>query len=580
MTNADLARSLRQLGQLLEVKGENPFKIRAYYNVAQTLDGFPQDVAALAREDRLSELPGVGEGIARKLKELVETGQIAALEELKKEYPAGLLDILSLQDVGPKTARLLFEKLHVTTVEELEKACREGKVRSLPRMGEKTELKILAAIEASRKRRDRWPLGVALPLARALVETLQAKLQLEKIALAGSVRRMKETVKDIDILVVSTRPKEVMDLFVSLPGVRQVLGKGDTKSSALFGEDRLQVDLRVVSRESFGAALQYFTGSKEHNVKLRSLAQKKGLTVNEYGVVREKDDKRIAGAEEEDVYAAIGLPWIPPELREDRGEIEAAMEGKLPAFLSLDDLRGDLHIHTDWTDGHDTLEDMVAKAEGLGYEYVCVSDHSKAQAFLRGLDATRLGEQAKAIAAVQKKHPKIRILRAIECDILPDGTMDLPEETLEKLDIVIGAVHSRFKDDQETMTRRIERALANPHVDVLAHPTGRLLGVRDAYAVDLERVLQAAKAHGKAIELNAHPSRLDLDDVHCRRAKQLGVPISINTDSHSTAHLENMPYGVATARRGWLTKDDVLNCRPLEELLALTRRANKASLLG
>ncbi len=572
MTNHDLARALRQLGQLLEVKGDNPFKVRAHYNVAQTLEGFPQDVAVLVREDKLSEVPGVGEGIAKKLKELVETGKCSALEELKKEYPAGLLDILSLNDVGPKTAKLLYEKLHVTTVAELETACREGKVRGLPKMGEKTEKNILASIEGSKKRRERWPLGVALPLARALVAQLEEKLKPEKIAFAGSVRRMKETVKDIDILVVSRKPKEVMDFFASLPDIRQILGKGETKSSALFGEEQLQVDLRVVPRESFGAALQYFTGSKEHNVKLRGLAQKKGLTINEYGVVREKDDKRIAGEEEEDVYKAVGLPWIPPEIREDRGEIEAAQEGTLPDLVTIADLRGDLHMHTDWTDGHDTLEAMVAKAESLGYEYVSVSDHSKAQAFLRGLDGARLAEQARAIAVLQKKHPKIRILRAVECDILPDGEMDLPDETLEKLDIVVGAVHSRFKDDQETITKRIERALANPHVDILAHPTGRLLGERDPYAVDLERVLQAAKAHGKAIELNAYPSRLDLDDVHCRRAKQLGVPISIDTDSHSTSHLENMPYGVSTARRGWLTKDDVLNCRPLAELLAFTRR--------
>ncbi len=579
MTNHDLSRALRQLGQLLEIKGDNPFKIRAHYNAAQTIEGLPEDVASLARADKLDTVPGVGEGIARKLKELVDTGSCSALEELKKEYPAGLLEMMSLSEVGPKTVKLLYEKLQIASVSDLEKACREGRIRSLPRMGEKTELNILAAIEGSKKRRERWPLGVGLPLARALVAEIEARVKPERISYAGSVRRMKETVKDIDILVSSKRPKEVMEAFLALPDLRQVLAKGDTKSSALFGEDQLQVDLRVVPIESYGAALQYFTGSKEHNVKLRALAQKKGLTINEYGVVREKDGKRIAGATEEEVYAAVGLPFIPPELREDRGELEAAQEGTLPELVTLDDLRGDLHMHTDWTDGTEPLEVMVAKAASLGYEYVCVSDHSKAQAFLRGLDEARLDEQAKAIAAVQKKHPKIRILRAIECDIKPDGTMDLDDEALSKLDIVVGAIHSRFKDDRETITKRVERALSNPHVDILAHPTGRLLGDwqgqlagRDAYEIDLERVIQAAKAHGKAIELNAYPARLDLDDVHCRRAKALGVPVSIDCDSHSTAHLENMPYGVATARRGWLTKKDVLNCRPLSELLAWTRR--------
>ncbi|HLC05472.1 MAG TPA: DNA polymerase/3'-5' exonuclease PolX, partial [Anaerolineales bacterium] len=546
MRNLEIAKLFNEIADLLEIKDENIFKIRAYRRAAINLESLTEEIEAVAARRGLTEIAGIGKDLAAKIAQALETGRIEHLEELRREIPRGVVELMTIPGVGPKTAKLLFDRLQVDSVEKLEALAQKGKLLGLPGIKQKTVENIVKGIQVVKKGRERMLLGQALPLAREIVWILEKLPQVREISMAGSLRRMRETVRDFDLLITSTKPAKVMGTFTSLPQVAEVLVHGETKATIRHREG-IQVDLRVVEPECFGAALQYFTGSKEHNIRVRELASRKGLKVSEYGVFNEATGKRIAGATEEEVYRAIGLPYIPPELREDAGEIEAALEGRLPNLLTLDDLRGDLHAHTNWSDGHHDLEALVEAAHRRGYEYVIVSDHSRSSTIAGGLSEEKLLDQIGKIRALNKKYRNFRILAGSECDILADGRMDFPDRVLAQLDIVLCAVHSRFKQGRAEMTARIVKALSNPYVHILAHPTGRLIGERDPYDVDLEAVFAAAKQHGKAVEINAQPSRLDLNDHHARRAKELGVMLSIDTDTHFLDQLENMTLGVATA---------------------------------
>jgi len=574
--NLEIAKLFNEIADLLEIKDENIFRIRAYRRAAMNLESLTEEIEAVAARGGLTEIAGIGKDLAAKIEQALETGRIEYLEELRREIPRGVVELMAIPGVGPKTAKLLFDRLQVDSVEKLEALAQKGKLLGLPGIKQKTVENIVKGIQVVKKGRERMLLGQALPLAREIVWILEKLPQVREISMAGSLRRMRETVRDFDLLITSTKPAKVMGTFTSLPQVAEVLVHGETKATIRHREG-IQVDLRVVEPECFGAALQYFTGSKEHNIRVRELASRKGLKVSEYGVFNEATGKRIAGATEEEVYRAIGLPYIPPELREDAGEIEAALEGRLPNLLTLDDLRGDLHAHTNWSDGHHDLEALVEAAHRRGYEYVIVSDHSRSSTIAGGLSEEKLLDQIGKIRALNKKYRNFRILAGSECDILADGRMDFPDRVLAQLDIVLCAVHSRFKQGRAEMTARIVKALSNPYVHILAHPTGRLIGERDPYDVDLEAVFAAAKQHGKAVEINAQPSRLDLNDHHARRAKELGVMLSIDTDTHFLDQLENMTLGVATARRAWISKADVVNAMPLEKLLAWAHKARRQS---
>jgi DNA polymerase (family X) len=557
MKNLQIAEIFSEIADLLELQGDNPFRIRAYRRAARTVEGAPKDLSTLSPEE-LRALPGIGEDLAGKIRQYADTGRVELHERLRREVPEGLLQILRIPGIGPKTARRLHDAANVRDVEELEALARSHKLLALPGIREKTEENILKGIDALRKGRDRLPLGRVLPIAREIVEFLRGAAPVGEIAVAGSLRRMKDTIRDIDVLAAGGDPAEVVRCFAEMPFAREVLEQGTTKASAVTGEG-IQVDLRVVEADSFGAALCYFTGSKGHNIRLREMAAGRGLKINEYGVFRERDGRKIGGRQEEDVYAALGLPFIPPELREDMGEIEAALEGKLPSLVTLGDIRGDLHAHTNWSDGSHELEDLVLAAKGRKYRYLAITDHSKGLGVAHGLDAGRLRAQLDRIDAVNRELKGFRILKGIEVDVRGDGGLDLPDDLLKQLDIVVASIHSGFRQPREQITRRLVSAVRNPCVSVIAHPTGRLIGARDAYDVDLEEVLREAGRHGKAMEINGHPQRLDLSDVHVKRAKEHGVPLVVSTDAHAAGDFGYMEYGVAVARRGWLSRADVLN---------------------
>ncbi len=570
MKNFEIARLFNLMADVLELREENVFRIRAYRRAAQNLESLREDVETLAREGRLDAIPGVGEDLAGKIAEYVKTGHVRDIERATRKIPAGVVALVNVPGIGPKMATRLYRK-GITDVDRLEKAARAGRLRGLPGIQARTEQSILRGIALVRGGQARMPLGRALPIGRALVEALRRARGVKEIALAGSIRRGRETVGDIDLLVTSDRPRAVMDAFVALPEVAEVLEHGPTKGSIRHREG-IQVDLRVVEPECFGAALLYFTGSKQHNIRIREMALRKGLTLSEYGLVRASSGRRVAGATEEEVYAAIGLPWIPPELREDAGEVEAAVARKLPALVTLDDIRGDLHCHTKASDGHATIEALVAAARARGYEYVVVSDHSRSARVAGGLSLDELRAHVAKVRAVARRSKGIRVLAGTECDILPDGSMDYPDAVLAGLDLVIAAVHAGFKQPRAAMTRRLCRALANPHVDLLAHPTGRLLGEREPYAFDLEKVLDTARRHDKALEINAYPTRLDLNDVQARRAHERGVALAIDTDAHVLDNLASMELGVLTARRAWVGKAGVVNAWPAKTLRAWAER--------
>ena len=572
--NFELARLFYEMATLLEVRNESVFRVRAYQRAAQMLESLTEDLAAVAARGELTRLPGIGKDLAARIEEFLAHGRITQLETMRSDLPPRFLTLLEIRGLGPRTAKLLWDRLGVDTVDRLEELCRTKQILELPGIREKTRENILASIATWRAGRTRSLLPKARAVAEHVAEALRAHGGVDRLEIAGSLRRMRETIKDVDILVTSTDPARVIAALASLPSVVEVLARGETKATVRH-QDGLHVDLRVVEPQAFGAALQYFTGSKDHNVRVRELAKRRGLTISEYGVFNEATGARVAGATEEEVYAAVGLPFIPPELRENTGEIEAARNGGLPELITIDAIRGDLHAHTDWSDGHLSLDRLVAAAEARGYEYIAISDHSRSDTIAGGLGIDELRAQIQQIRQLQTRH-RIRILTASECAILADGTMDFPDEVLDDLDIVLAAVHSRFKQTREEMTARIVRALSHPKVHVLVHPTGRLLGSRDPYDVDMEAVFAAARRHGKALEINASPERLDLADIHARRAAELGIPIAINTDTHYLTNLDNLALGVAVARRAWIGPSQVLNARPHSELMGFTQRARSA----
>ncbi len=569
MKNQQIAEIFNEIAELLELRNENVFRIRAYRRAAQTVAGLARDVASLSTQE-LEQVPGIGKDLAAKIREYAETGKVAKLEELKTAIPAGVLDLLRIPGLGPKKAMQLFDSLRIAGVDELEAAIRAGRLTALPGFRKKTEENILQGIAVVKRGIERRPLGRVLPLAEEIVARLRDSAPIDRIEIAGSVRRRRDTVKDIDILVASKDPDAVMETFVKLPSAARVLARGDTKSSLVTGEG-VQVDLRVVEADSFGAALQYFTGSKQHNIKLRELAVRAKLKINEYGVFREPGEKRIAGKQEEDVYAALKLDFVPPELREDRGEIEAARAKRLPKLVTLADIKGDLHVHTKASDGSHDLAVLVQEARKRGYRYLAITDHSKGLGVAHGLDEKRLSAQVASIRAANEKLRGFHVLAGTEVDIRTDGRLDLSDEMLAKLDIVVASIHAGFRQSQEEITRRMLAAVRHPAVSVIAHPTGRLIGERDAYAVDLDAVLREAAKYGTAMEINAYPLRLDLDDVACRMAKDYGVPLVINTDTHVTSQFDFMAYGVSVARRGWVERKDVLNALGYEDLMRRLR---------
>lgn len=573
--NADIAAVFEEIADLLEIDNANPFRVRAYRNAARQVQGMGVPVADMVSKDEdLTELPGIGEDLAAKIKEIVETGKCGALEKLRKKMPPTVTELLKIPGLGPKRVRTLYEELDVQTLEQLARAARDGRIRVLPGFGVKTEQTIREAIEARVAGPGRFKLAIAAQYGEALKAYLERLRGVQQVAIAGSYRRFKETVGDLDLVVASTQPAAVMDRFVGYEEVKDVLSKGDTRSTVIL-KSGLQVDVRVVEPASFGAALQYFTGSKAHNIEVRRLGQSRGLKINEYGVFR--GQRRVAGDTEESVYEAVSLPWIAPELRENRGEIEAAHAGKLPRLVERPDLKGDLHAHTKATDGHHTLAEMADAAKARGLQYLAVTEHSRRLTVAKGFDPHRLRRQIEEIDRLNDTLDGIRLLKGIEVDILEDGKLDLPDDVLAELDLVVGAVHSKFDLSRTRQTTRILRAMDHPHFNILAHPTGRLLDTRAPYDVDMLKIIRHARSRGCFLELNAHPERLDLLDVYCQMAKDEGVLVAISSDAHRVQDFDNLLYGVGQARRGWLEAKDVLNTRPLEELRPLLRRDSGSS---
>ena len=568
--NADVAAVFEEIADLLEIEGSNPFRIRAYRNAARTLRDLPHEVGAMLDEgEDLTELPGIGEDLAAKIKDVVETGTTAALEEHRKKVPKTLTELLRIPGIGPKRVKALYHDLGIRTLDQLQKAAQDGRVRLIQGFGEKTERYILDQLKAKIGEEKRFQLAVVTQYAEPLITYLRESPGVKQVVAAGSYRRAKETIGDLDLLVTAAPGSPVMDRFTSYPEVQEVLAHGATKSIVSLAS-KLQVDVRVVPENSYGAALQYFTGSKAHNVALRQLAQQRGLKLNEYGLFR--GDQSVAGITEESVYAAVGLPWIPPELRENRGEIDAARAGRLPALVEVADLKGDLHAHTKATDGRNSMREMAEAARAYGLEYLAITDHSRRLTMAKGLDPKRLFEQLEEIDRLNATLNGITLLKGIEVDILEDGSLDLPDEDLCRLDLVVGAVHSHFRLSRQKQTERILRAMDHPYFTILAHPSGRLIDERTPYDVDMARVIRHARERGCFLEVNAHPVRLDLTDTDCRMAKAEGVMLSINSDAHSVLDLGNLRYGIGQARRGWLEKKDVLNTRPLHSLRPLLRR--------
>lgn len=565
--NADIAAVFSEIADLLEIQQANPFRIRAYRNAARIVGELGRDVRAmLARGEDLTELPGIGPDLSAKMQEIVATGKCRALEKLHAQLPPAITELLHVPGLGPKRVRALWHDLDVQTLEQLARAARDGRIRDLPGFGAKTEANILQAVEAHLSKARRIKLATAAQYAESLVAWLAGARGVERVEVAGSFRRMRETVGDLDILVIAGGDSDVMARFVAYDEVAEVLSQGGTRASVVL-KSGLQVDLRVVAAAACGAALCYFTGSKAHNIALRRLAQARGLKLNEYGVFRGRE--RIAGDTEASVYAALGLPWIAPELREDRGEIAAAAAGRLPRLVELADLRGDLHAHTKATDGHHGLREMAQAARAMGLTYLAITEHSRRLAMAHGLDARRLAEQCDEIDRLNQSLQGIVLLKGIEVDILEDGDLDLPDSALARLDLVVGAVHSRFDLPRARQTERILRAMDHPWFNILAHPTGRLIDGRPPYDVDMPRIVRHARRRGCFLELNAHPERLDLLDTHCLLARDEGVLVAINSDAHSVEDFANLRFGVGQARRGWLAAGDVLNTRPLPELRGL-----------
>jgi DNA polymerase (family X) len=568
--NAEVANILKEIGLLLQVEGKDKFKFLAYLRGVRSITSLGEDITSIAERGELTKIQGIGKGLAEAITSYLETGEVELLTKLRTRVPVKVMELEAIPGVGPKTIKLVYEKLGITDLEGLERAALEGKLSGLPGLGQKTEEQILSGIGIVKSGLDRTILAEALSIAAGIEDELRKISGIHQLVIAGSARRRRETIGDIDILVDASDSKLVMDTFVGHSDVSTITAHGDTKSSVRL-TGGLQIDLRILPTDSFGAGLQYFTGSVDHNVRLRAIAKKKGLTLNEYGLF--KDEKKIAGEDEEGIYNALGLAMIEPELREDKGEIEAAQTGELPALITVDDIRGDLHSHTDQSDGRNTIEEMLDAAETKGYAYYCVSDHTQSLTIANGLDEERLLKRIEEIDELNASgHWKMKILKGAEVDILEKGTLDIEDDVLSQLDVVTVSVHSRMKEDRKTMTERVCHAIENKHVHILGHPTGRLILKRPEFEIDLETVFETAAKHSVVMELNAHPKRLDLNAGNLRAAKRAGLKVAINTDAHTMSELDNMRFGIYEARRGWVTTEDVVNTFPLKKMLGLLKK--------
>ncbi len=574
MENREIARLLHETADLMEVAGEDGFRIRSYRNAAAVIAGYPERITDIVcnPERKVTDIPGIGKGLAAVLAEICERGSFDRRDEMLARYPASALELLKIQGLGPKSIALLYEHHGVRTVDDLERICHEQKLRTLPRMGAKLEEKVLRSIEAYRKSAGRFLLSYGRRTADELIEEFRALPGIETVEAAGSLRRGRETIGDLDILVTGPGAAAALERIVAHPKTQELLGQGGNKASVTYGLERLQVDVRALPHESFGAAMQYFTGSKEHNVVLRTNAIKQGLTLNEYGLFTLESNERVAGETENEIYQRLGYAWVPPELRENSGELEAAQSGTLPKLVELSDLRGDVHMHTTATDGRATLREMAEAAAALGYEYIAITDHSKALAMSNGLDEERVVAFAREVRELNRDGLPLRIFSGLECDILRDGAMDISEDALAELDLVIGSVHSYFNIEAAEMTDRLLRALESPSIRIVGHATGRILLQRESYAFDFERIAAKAADRGVFFEINASLERLDLPSQLVRAAKRKGCKFTISTDAHRPAHLHNMRYGVITARRGWLEASDVMNTRSAAEFEAVIRK--------
>jgi DNA polymerase (family 10) len=568
--NARVAGVLYEIGEILTIKGDR-FRSRAFNVAAQRVTALTENIEEIRGRGGLQEIPGVGKSIAGIIEEVLDTGGSRQLEELRESLPKGVQELMELEGVGPKTAMRLQRELGIVSIDDLEAAAKAQRLRGLRGFGEKSEENLLRAIEEHRMMQGRFLLGAVLPVIEDVISYMSVSDAVLEAEVAGSARRRRETVGDIDLLVASDEPEGVVKRFVSMPPVIRVLSEGVTKSTVVL-ERNLQVDLRVIPPGGYGAALQYFTGSKEHNVKLRTIAVKMGYKLNEYGLFDRETDERVAGEVEEGIYRALGMAWMEPELRENRGEIEAAMEGRLPDLVENGDIKGDLHVHSEWSDGAATIEEVARAAMDRGLEYVAICDHSKSLGIARGLDEGRLREQMAEIDGLNEGLEGFTVLKGFECDIMADGSLDLPDSVLKDLDFLVASVHSGFRSDERAMTERVIRAIHNEHVSAIGHPTGRLIQRRQPYAIDLGEVFEAAASQGVMMEINAFPDRLDLDDVNCRAAKERGVVMSIGTDAHALSQLGFLHMGVSVARRGWLEAEDVLNTLPVEDLLRAVDR--------
>ncbi len=574
MENREIARLLSETADLMEIAGEDGFRIRSYRNAASVIEGYPELVSAILKdpERKVTDIPGIGKGIASVLAEIEQRGSFERRDEMLERYPPTALEFLKIQGLGPKSIKTIWETYRVSTIDELERICQEHKLQELPRMGAKLEEKVLKGIASYRQRAGRFLLSFAHDVADDIIAQLKDIPGVEEIIPAGSLRRGKETVGDLDLLVTGTGAEAALDAFTKLPKVHEVLGKGANKASVKYGWEGLQVDMRALPREHFGAALQYFTGSKEHNVALRGRAQKIGLTLNEYALAKVDTKEPVASRTEEEIYKALGLLWVPPELRENQGEIEAAEAGRLPQLVDLKDIRGDLHMHTRESDGRATLEEMAEAGAALGYEYIAITDHSKALAMANGLDEKRAIRFAHQVREMDQSGLGVRVFSGLECDIKRDGTMDLDDDALGELDFVVGSVHSYMNLEAAEMTDRLLRALECPHLKVIGHPTGRTLLHREPFPFDFEAVSAEAARRKVMFEINASPERLDLTSALIRAAKAKGCRFVISTDAHHPKHLVNMRYGVTMARRGWLERSDILNTMPLEKFAQAIRK--------
>ena len=569
ISNMEIASLFDQLADLLEIKGENAFKIRAYRNAARTIENLGTDLRKMLEEgEDISQIPTIGEHIARKIAEIIKTGRLAKLEMIKHAFPPHLLDLLKVEGIGPKRAKVLYTELNIASLDGLKKAAEKHQIRALKGFSEKLEKKILKGTILAKKEGKRFMYSVAEPYAEALEAYLKNFKGALQVIVAGSFRRRKETVGDLDILATSAHPALLIDYFVKYPDIKEVISKGDTRSTVIL-KNELQVDLRCVAEESYGAALHYFTGSKSHNIAVRIMARDMGMKVNEYGVFR--GEKKIAGSTEEEVYRTVGMAYIEPELRESRGEHRAAKAGKLPRLITEEEIRGDLHMHTLYSDGHNTVLEIAEAAKKRGYSYIALTDHSKHLTIVHGLDEKRLREQLEEIDRINETLKDMTILKSIEVDILEDGSLALPDSVLKELDLVVGAVHDKFAMPRKKQTERILKAMDNPYFNILAHPTGRLIGEREPYKVNMKQLFKGVKERGCFLEINAQPKRLDLNDIYTQRAKEAGVRFAISTDAHNAASLHYMKYGVYQARRGWLEKEDVINTLSLEELKRVLR---------